>query len=390
MNNDYQNWQGGFPNLKRCSRCIMPETWESINFDENGVCNICRNSEIKQKIDWQKKRQEFVELITQYKGKGLYDCIVPYSGGKDSTFTLYSLVKDFGLKPLVVSFDHWYYRPKILANRVSTQKILGVDCLTFRTDWQVVKKLMRESLERKGDFHWHAHTGCFALPMQMAVRFEVPLVIWGEPSSEYTAYYAYDDNEEIDERHFNRLVNLGINAEDMVGMIKGVTMRDLEPYRYPSLKELKEIGCRSVCLGSYIPWDVRTQAQIIHDQIGWQGDAVENIPPQYWWEKVEDLFQGTDDYLKFIKRGLGRTCHLTSIDIRNGRMTREEAIELTKRYDGLRPASLEVFLDYLGMTEKEFNQIVLSHQVAPYQHDFSKTVRGPELWDQKLWDKTKC
>src|SRR3989338_6269627 len=268
MNNDYQNWQGGFPNLKRCSRCIMPETWESINFDENGVCNICRNSEIKQKIDWQKKRQEFVELITQYKGKGLYDCIVPYSGGKDSTFTLYSLVKDFGLKPLVVSFDHWYYRPKILANRVSTQKILGVDCLTFRTDWQVVKKLMRESLERKGDFHWHAHTGCFALPMQMAVRFEVPLVICGEPSSEYTAYYAYDDNEEIDERHFNRL-------------------------------------------GSYIPWDVRTQAQIIHDQIGWQGDAVENIPPQYWWEKVEDLFQGTDDYLKFIKRGLGRTCHLT-------------------------------------------------------------------------------
>lgn len=385
-----QTYTGGFPDLKRCSRCIMPETWESINFDDKRVCNICRNFEIKQEIDWPKKKQEFVELLNQYKGKGLYDCIVPFSGGKDSTYTLYALIKDFGLKPLVVSFDYGFYRPKILENRVRALKILGADFLSFRSDWQVAKKLMLESLKRKGDFHWHAHTGIFSFPMQIAVRFKVPLVIWGEPSSEYTGYYSYDDEEEIDETFYNRVVNLGINAEDMVGMIDGISMRDLEPYKYPSRKDLREIGCRSVCLGSYVPWDVRRQSDIIKRKLDWQGDEMEGIPDQYWYEKIEDCFQGTDDYLKFIKRGLGRTCHLTSIDIRNGRMTRDQAIELTKKYDGLRPASLDVFLEYVGITEGEFNKIALSNQVAPYKHDFKQTVKSKELWDQKLWNRTKC
>lgn len=368
----------------------MPETWESITYDDEGVCNICRNHEIKQEIDWRAKRKEFELLLAEYRGKGLYDCIVPFSGGKDSTYTLYVLVKDYGLKPLVVSFDYGFYRPKTEQNRVRTLKKLGVDFLLFRSDWQVAKKLMLESLKRKGDFHWHAHTGIFSYPMQTAVRYSIPLVIWGEPSSEYTGYYSYDEDEEIDERFYNRIVNLGINAEDMVGMISGLTLRELEPYRYPSRKSLRDISCRSVCLGSYQPWDTRKQAEIIHRELGWQGDEMEGIPPRYWYEKIEDAFQGTDDYLKFVKRGLGRTCHLTSIDIRNGRMSREEAISLTKRYDGLRPASLDVFLEYVGIDETEFNTIALSHQVAPYKHDFSKTMQGQELWDQKLWDRTKC
>jgi len=376
--------------LTRCTRCVMPETWESINFDEQGVCNICRNAEIKKTIDWTKKRQEFIKIINQYKGKGLYDCLVPFSGGKDSTYTLYTLMRDYGLKPLVVSFDHGFYRPRTLANRVKVQKILGVDFMNFRSDWQVVKKLMLESLKRKGDFHWHGHTGSFAFPMQVAVRFQVPLVIWGEPSAEYTGHYAYDDNEEVDQRRFNRIINLGINAEDMLGMINGLTMRDLEPYKYSSLKELMAIGCRSICLGSYQPWDVKKHVVIIKKELGWQGDEMEGIPPQYDYEKIEDMFQGADDYLKFIKRGLGRTAHLTSIDIRNGRMSREEALTLSYKYDGVRPASLDVLLEYLGMTEDEFNKIALSHQVAPYRHDFSQTRYGKELWDQKLWDRTKC
>ena len=376
--------------LKRCNRCVMPETWESINYDERGICNICRNAELKQKIDWSKKKKEFIEIISQYKGKGLYDCIVPFSGGKDSTYTLYSLIKDYGLKPLVVSFDHGFYRPRTMANRERTQKKLGVDFMSFRTDWQIVKKLMLESLKRKGDFHWHSHTGMFAFPMQVAVKFKIPLVIWGEPSSEYTGHYSYNDNEEVDQRRFNRIVNLGINAEDMVGMIKDVTMRDLEPYKYPSLNDLKSIKCRSICLGSYQPWDVKKQVGIIKQELGWQGDEMEGIPPEYDYEKIEDMFQGTDDYLKFIKRGLGRTAHLTSIDARNGRMDRERALELTYQYDGLRPCSLDVFLESIGISEEEFMEIALSHQVAPYRHDPTKTKRGQELWDQKLWDRTKC
>lgn len=369
----------------------MPETWESINFDGNGICNICRNSKIKkEKIDWPAKEREFIELLKRIKGRGQYDCIIPFSGGKDSTFTVYKLVKEYQMKPLVVSFDHGFYRPKTLENRVRTIKKLGVDILTFRPNWHIVKRLMLESLKRKGDFCWHCHTGIFAYPMQIAVKFQVPLIIWGEPSSEYTGFYSYGEDEEVDERRFNRYVNLGINAEDMAGMIDGLIMRDLEPFKFPPLKELRALKCRSVCLGSYIPWDVKKQTRIIKKELNWQEDEVEGVPPGYGYEKIECMLTGVRDYLKYIKRGIGRTAHLTSIDIRNGRMSREEALELTEEYDGKRPASLDVFLDYLGITEEEFMAIALTHQIAPYKHDSTQTKKGKELWDQKFWDKTKC
>lgn len=182
---------------------------------------------------------------------------------------------------------------------------------------------------------------------------------------------------------------MGINAQDMQGMIKDLTMRDLGPFKFPSLDELRQIKCRSVCLGSFIPWDVKNNVKIIKRELGWQEDRVEGIPPNFGYEKVECMFQGVRDYLKFIKRGLGRTAHLTSIDIRNSRMKRGEATKLTEKYDGLRPASLDVFLQALDLSEKEFMKIAMSHQVAPYKHNPVKTKKGKPLWDQKLWDKTK-
>ena len=166
----------------------MPETQEIISFDANGVCSTCRNVAIKQeKIDWDKKKQEFLEILEKYRGKYLYDCIVPFSGGKDSSYTVYSLVKDYGLRPLVVSFDHHLLRPTVLSDREKVIKKLGVEFLSIRTNWQLIKKMMRVALERKGDILWYQHTGIFSWPMHAAIKFNVPLVIWGEPSAEYTS-----------------------------------------------------------------------------------------------------------------------------------------------------------------------------------------------------------
>ena len=183
--------------LKRCTRCALPETHESITFDAEGICNVCRQVEFKQeRIDWDARAGDLDALIEEYRGKYDYDCIVPFSGGKDSTFTLWYLVREKGLKPLVVSFDHGFYRPNHLKNVERTITTLGVDYLRFRPNWDVVRKLMLESLERKGDFCWHCHTGIFSFPMQIAVKFEVPLLFWGEPSAEYTSYYSYDQGIE--------------------------------------------------------------------------------------------------------------------------------------------------------------------------------------------------
>jgi N-acetyl sugar amidotransferase len=374
---------------RRCARCLLLETHDTVVFDDEGVCNVCRNNEHKrQHVDWAVREREFRAILDEYRGTHAYDCIVPFSGGKDSTFTLWALVRTYGLKPLVVCFDHGFMRPTVLANTERTIRTLGVDFLKFRASWKVVKKLMVESLRRKGDFCWHCHTGIFSFPMQMALRFQVPLVVWGQPNTEYNAYFRLDEPELVDEKRFNRYVNLGITAEDMVGMLDDeVTLRDLEPFRYPGRDALRALGYRSICLGTYIPWDVKEQTRIIERELGWRGDQVEGVPGEYSYEKIECAMQGVRDYLRFIKRGMGRTNHLACIDIRDGRLAREEGLRLAAAHDGKRPASLDVFLEITGLTEREFHEIAARHVVHPHQHDASSVTRGPELWDQKLWNR---
>lgn len=381
--------------MKYCSKCLLPETHETIEFDDEGVCNICRNHEFKrEKIDWDQKKKDFLKIIEEYRGKYAYDCIVPFSGGKDSTYTLYQLAKEFDLKCLVVSFDHGFYRQTLIENNKRVFKALGVDSIVYKPNWLTVRKLMLESLLRKGDFCWHCHSGIFAYPMQAAINLNVPLVIWGEPQAEYTAYYSYEDTlnetEEVDEKRFNRFVNLGITADDMIGMLgdEDLDPRDMDPFRYPKLRDLKRINYRSICLGSYIPWDVKKQVDLIKEELGWQEDLNAGIPPEYGYEKIECQMQGIRDYLKYIKRGYGRTTHLTTIDIRNNRIKREVAEELVEKYDGKRPESLDHFLEMLSLTEDEFNKIALQHTVPPHMTDFENIETGQMLPDRPDWDNT--
>lgn len=383
--------------LKKCSKCGLPETYETIEFDNAGVCNICRQKEFRnENIDWNSRKAQLTKLIEQYRGKYDYDCIIPFSGGKDSTYTLYYLIKEYKLKPLVIQFNHGFFRPNLLKNNERTFKKLGVDVLTFTPNWKVVKRLMLESLIRKGDFCWHCHTGIFSYPMHVAIKYNVPLIFWGEPSSEYTAYYDYRDDkiEEVDEERFNRFVNLGITAEDMEGMINhdfDFDPRDLTPYTYPKMRDLKNLGYRSVCLGSFIPWDTKSNSKLIMDELGWQGDEVEGMPPElYKYEKIECCFQGVRDYIKYLKRGYSRVSQMIALDIRSGRITKEEANRLVEKYEGKKPPSLEVFLEYLELTEEEFNNIVLKTVVAPHQPDFDSIELGPKTWDFDLWYREGC
>ena len=378
--------------LKECRRCGLPETYETIEFDAEGVCNICRQKDVKDaSIDWPARRRMLDDLVASYRGKHPYDCIVPFSGGKDSTFTLDFLVKEYRLKPLVLQFNHGFFRPNLIENNERTFRRLGVDVLGFTPNWRVVKRLMREALVRKGDFCWHCHTGIFAYPMQIAVKFQVPLLFWGEPSAEYTAYYDYASNEieEVDETRFDRFVNLGITAQDMQGMIKqdfDLDPRDLAPYTYPPLRELKRLKVRSVCLGSFIPWDVKRNVERIQQDLGWRGDEVENMPfAAYPYEKIECYMQGVRDYIKWLKRGYSRVTQMTALDLRGGRIAKEEAARLIREHEGRRPPSLDLFLEYLEISEDEFNQIVARTAVAPHRPDFACIQPGAPTHDFASW-----
>ena len=336
------------------------------------------------------RKKQLGELIEEYRGKYAYDCIVPFSGGKDSTFTLYHLMKEYKVKPLVVQFNHGFMRQGLLKNNERTFRALGCDVISFTPNWQLVKRLMLEALIRKGDFCWHCHTGIYSYPMHVAIQQNVPLIFWGEPSAEYTAYYDYESDtiEEVDEVKFNRSTNLGITAEDMAGMIAGdfeFDPRDLKPFSYPDLRDLKKLRYRSVCLGSYIPWDVKKNVALIQKELGWKGDQVEGMPwEEYPYEKIECHMQGVRDYIKHLKRGYGRVTQMTALDLRNGRITMEKARALIDQYEGRKPPSLQLFLEYVGISEKEFNTIVAKTVVPPYRPTFDAET-APKTWDFDNW-----
>jgi N-acetyl sugar amidotransferase len=389
-------------NLKKCGNCLLPETYETLEIDPSGSsCNMCKTSSYKQtKIDWVQRKKMLDDVIEKYRGKYQYDCIVPFSGGKDSTFTLYYLMKEYKIKPLVVRFNHGFMRTQHQKNTQKVLKKLGADFIDFTPNWQIVKKLMWESFMRKTDFCWHCHTGIYSYPLQIALKFNVPLILWGEPTAELSAYYTYEDNliEWEDEEKFNMMRNLGISADDMWGMINSksdpVDKRDLLPFTYPALSELKKMDYYSVCLGSFIPWDYKANTKLIMDELGWAGDELEGVPESINQEfaKIECWMQGTRDYIKYLKRGYSRVTQLTNFEIRNNRMSSVEAQEWIDNFEGRRPESLTVFLEYMGITEEEFNNTIRKFVVPPFEPDFQNIPHGVKPHDMDEWyreDNTK-
>ena len=379
-----------FDDLQRCTKCTLPITWETLNFDQNGVCNICRNWEAKtESVDWEERERILLKIFEGVKERNKdreYDCIVPFSGGKDSTYTLYAIVRKYGLKPLVVSFDHGFYRPKTIENRTRTFKKLGVDVINFTPNWKIVKKLMLESLIRKGDFCWHCHAGVFSYPMQFAVKFNIPLLIWGEGGGEYETYFRYAELEETDEWKYNRRIIMGMRAEDLAGFIN-VELRDLSPFIYPSKEELDKVGVKSLPLGNYIQWNQEKFAETIQKELGWNYDEVESLyPDELGFDKVECMMTGIRDYIKYLKRGFSRITHRTTIDIKQGRISRDEGLALIRKYEHRKPASLPIFLKILDLSEEEFNRICLNQLIPPAIAVDPDTIPvGKKLWDQDLW-----
>lgn len=384
--------------LKRCIKCDLPETYETIEFDDKGVCNICRGSEHKNKaIDWNERKHLLDRLIEKHRGIADYDCIVPFSGGKDSTFQLYYLMKEYNLKPLVVRFNHGFMRSIIDENNQKTFKKLGVDVIEFTPNWHIVKRLMLESFKRKSDFCWHCHTGIYSYPLRVALLYKIPLLFWGEPQAEITSYYDYlnDEIEYEDDKKFNMLRTLGITAEDMYDILntpdEPLDPRDLLPYTFPDVHALKKLRYCSVPLGSFIPWDYHANTEIIKRELGWCTDQLEGVPDHLnpHGEKIECFMQGTRDYIKYLKRGYSRVSQINAFNIRNNRLDTDTAVSINRAYDGAKPHSLKVFLDYVGLTEDEFNEIIKPMSVPPNVPDFNNARMAAKPHDFDDWYREK-
>ena len=381
--------------LKKCVKCQLPETYETIEFDKSGTCNICEESKKKENIDWEKRKLLLDRIIEENRGKYAYDCIIPFSGGKDSVFQVNYLMKEYKIKPLLVRFNHGFIRKTIQENVNKVLKKLGVDFIDFTPNWKIVKKVMLESFKRKTDFCWHCHTGIYSYPIRLALMYKVPLIFYGEPQAEFNTYYDYNtDGDGIDlenEERFNMIRTLGITAEDMHGMIDTpedpVDKRDLMPYTFPDIKELEKLKYMPVSLGSFIPWDHHKNTEIIKKELGWKVDELEGVPDNInqHGEKIECFMQGTRDYVKFLKRGYSRVSQINSLNVRNKRISPDEAKEINEKHDGRKPPSLDIFLEYVGLSEKEFNEIVDRTVIPPHEPNYQSNEIAPKTWDFDEW-----
>ena len=348
--------------LRYCTRCVLPDSKPDLVLDEEGVCSACRYFERREAIDWGGRRDELLSIVDRYRAsnEGAWDCIVPVSGGKDSTFQVIQL-KRLGLNPLCVTASTCDLSEVGRAN-IQNIKSLGVDLIEFSPNPVVRRTLNRIGLREVGDIAWPEHVGIFTIPVRAAVAYRVPLIVWGENSQhEYGGPATAADNHVLDRRWLEEFGGLlGLRVSDLVGM-EGLRPKDLAPYRYPTDAELGGVGVTGVFLGYFVPWDGYTNA-LVAQAHGFRtlGRPAEGSLVDY--ENLDNLQHGIHDYLKFLKFGYGRASDQASVHIRRGRLSRDIAIDLVREMEGRFPWSylgvpLVDILGRIGVSVDEFGEI---------------------------------
>lgn len=348
--------------LRYCTRCVMPDSKPDLKFDEHGVCSACRNFENRAEIDYAAREEELQRVLERYRSKSgtNYDCIVPVSGGKDSTYQVLQVL-DLGLNPLCVTAttDHL---TAIGRHNLDNIKALGVDLIEVSTNPLVRRRINRLALEMVGDISWPEHAAIFTIPVRVAVQMQIPLIIWGEnPQHEYGGPAAAAENNTLTRRWLEEFGGLlGLRVSDLVGQV-GITRRDLVQYTYPSDEELSRVGVSCIFLGYYRPWDGYRNA-LVAQAHGFHTfpTTVEGSLVNY--ENLDNAQTGIHDYFKFLKFGFGRATDIACLHVRRGRLTRREAVRLVNKHDGKFPwtylgVPIQDVLEPLEMTVDDFVEV---------------------------------
>ncbi len=337
----------------------MPDTKPDLFLDNEGICNACRSYENRAEVDWTKRYDELQEILSKYKNKDgtNWDCIVPVSGGKDSTYQVVKMLQ-LGLNPLCVTSTTCDLSD-IGRKNIENIKNLGVDYVEMSPNPNIRAKLNSIGLKQVGDISWPEHVGIFTIPVRAAVQYKVPLIVWGENSqNEYGGPAAAADDSILNRRWLEEFGGLlGMRVADLIGM-EGIEKKDLICYTYPTDEELEKVGVTGLFLGHYIPWDGLSNA-LIAQANGFinYSKVVEGSMVSY--ENLDNHQTGIHDYFKFLKFGFGRTTDLVCMQIRRGRITRQDGLDTVMRLDGKFPweylgKSLNDILKPLNITVDEF------------------------------------
>lgn len=363
--------------MRYCARCLYPENAKpTIIFDEEGICSGCRYHESRQnlEVDWNQRRSMLEQILDEarraaHQRGNSHDCIVPVSGGKDSHFQVWLLKNKYGMNPLLVTFNHIYNSPAGLRNLANLVERSGCDLIRYTAGVDSARRISRHMLEAVGDLTWHYHAGIRTLPFQVAVKYNIPLIVWGEHGfAELTGIVSLEDFVEFTRWTRKEHDMRGFEPHDLIGK-GGIQLGDVAPYIYPSDEEIERTGVRGIYLSNFFDWNAKQHAELMIAEWGFAPVTYERERTFNLYAKIEDHANDVHDFLKYLKFGYGRATDDASMEIRHGRMTREEGLEMVKRYDSREPSTLACYCDFLGITRQQFYGLVTR-------------MRDPAIWGE--------
>jgi N-acetyl sugar amidotransferase len=359
-----------------------------MEFDANGVCMGCRIAESQVDTppeEWARRNAILRDIMEQARDrKGCrHDCVIGVSGGKDSYFQTHYIKNVLGYNPLLVTYYGNNYTAAGERNLRRMSEVFDVDHIIYKPGVGLLKKLNRLGFIVMGDMNWHGHVGIATIPLRIAMQNKIPLVIYGEHG------YAdlcgqFSANDFVEWTYRNRLEHFarGYDWNYMVGR-EGITAAQMAAYQYPTDQEIFDLGLRGIYLGNYVPWSGNANAKQAQELYGFE---ISEEPFERTYRRgsnLDDMHEnGAHDYLKFVKFGYGRCTDHATKDIRGGVMQRQRGIELARQHDPVKPSDIKRWLDYVGMSEEEFDAI-------------ADTFRDPRVWwmeegqwkKQNLWDE---
>jgi N-acetyl sugar amidotransferase len=344
--------------LKRCTRCLYPDSKPDLHFDEAGVCSACRAYEKRKLTDWGARELELVRILEQNHKPGRYDCIVPSSGGKDSHWQVLKLI-EMGARPLVVTATTCHLTETGRKNIDNLSRYATtIEVTPNRT---VRAKLNRLGLQMVGDISWPEHVSIFSAPFRVACDMGIPLIFYGEcPQEAYGGPPGTEEAKEMTARWVQEFGGLlGLRPSDMIGH-DGITEEDMEDYRWPSPERVRQAGIHAYFLGQFYEWDSHRNAEVAK-----KAGMIQYHPGRgNWWhaENLDNAQTGIHDYFGWLKYGFDRCTAQMSVDIRAGKYTRAQLARHATGNEGTYPdhyagVPLKDALDRIGVSKAEFESI---------------------------------
>ena len=376
--------------MKYCKKCVYPFATVNLNIEDDGICSSCNTFKAFEEISdefWEIRKTKLISLLSESldNNKSNYDCMIPVSGGKDSYYQAHVITKELGLKPLLMTYHGNNFLPEADHNRDNMRHVFNADHIVWGPSVDVLIKLNRIAFKKMGDMNWQNHCGIFSAPIQVAVNFKIPILIWGEINWDISGMFDPDDFMEFSARVRHEHDLRGYEWYDFLDdKIDKLEEKDMIWAKYPSDEDILELGVRGLYVGNFFKWDPNWHTKLVQEEYGWK-PAQQPFERTYrTFSNLDDRYEnGIHDLMKFVKFGYGRCSDHASKDIRLGYMTREEGIEMVRKYDHVVSSDLYYWLDYVDMKEVEFWQIA-----DTFRDSRVWWIHDGQWWKENIWGES--